>query len=139
MDEFRAELPWLPGSMRQAEGFVATGPLPWAAERVAAPGVAVVGDAAGSPEPLTGEGMSWAIESAAFLAASINADSTPGFDARAAARYTATWNAHIHAGLRRCALLSRALEHPRVLGACSRLASRIPRLPEFIVRTVVPA
>ena len=80
----------------------ATGPLPW---RPSSPvgAVALVGDAAGYVEPLTGEGMSWAIESAEALAATIG---RLGWNAAGAAAYRRAWRARCAASHARCAIVA---------------------------------
>lgn len=80
----------------------ATGPLPW---RPSSPvgAVALVGDAAGYVEPLTGEGMAWAIESAESLAATIG---RLGWNAAGAAAYRRAWRERCAASHARCAIVA---------------------------------
>jgi 2-polyprenyl-6-methoxyphenol hydroxylase-like FAD-dependent oxidoreductase len=52
------------------------------ARRLAGHRCFVVGDAAGYVEPFTGEGMAWAVMSAAAVAASACAESSPGYSVR---------------------------------------------------------
>ncbi|MHC4218224.1 MAG: NAD(P)/FAD-dependent oxidoreductase, partial [Planctomycetota bacterium] len=71
------------------------GPMPCRPRRVAGGPAALVGDAAGYIEPFTGEGMSWALESAEILAASVS-DLSPGdWTPTAARRYRRAWAAGI--------------------------------------------
>jgi len=132
--------------------FAATGPLPWRPRGVARataadlPGVALVGDAAGYEEPFTGEGMTWAIESAALLASVIErmleTHRAAAWDERAAAAYR-----HDHARafamrrirLRVVARFGTNAARSAAYANCLRWAGRVPILPGAIVRSVVAA
>ena len=89
--------------------------MPCAARRRTAPGVALVGGAAGYVEPFTGEGMAWAIESAALLDRAVASCAPGAFTADAAARYERSWRLAIGRAQRRCAWIARALEHPALI------------------------
>lgn len=95
----------------------ATGPLPW---RPPTPvgAVALVGDAAGYVEPLTGEGMAWAIESAEALVATIG---RLGWNATGAAAYRRAWLERCAASHGRCAIVAALAGRPRTLGTLARL------------------
>lgn len=93
---------------------VATGPLPWRTTARSAPGVALVGDAAGYVEPFTGEGMRWAIESAWLFAEAFD---RCRWDESSRARYERLWSESIGAMHKRCALVATIVESPGVIGA----------------------
>lgn len=114
----------------------AAGPMPWRPGGVAAPGVALVGDAAGYAEPFTGEGLTWAIESAALLAESAD---TPGvFGRREAARFTTAWRRAVGRAQRRCALIGAALRCPGALARSHRLSAlATTRVGRRVTRRVV--
>lgn len=89
-----------------------TPPLTRAPRHPAHDGVLCVGDAAGYVEPLTGEGMAWALQGADIAAREIER----GIDASLARRYARA----LYRGQRRrriaCALSARLARHPGVLG-----------------------
>lgn len=103
--------------------FRGTPPLTRRRAAVEAPGILVLGDAAGYVEPFTGEGMTWAILSAQacipFALAALHARATPG-----------AWSAHLHRLLAprrlRCHLLARGLRHAPLLAASMSLAAHLP-------------
>ncbi len=100
------------------------GPMPWRPRRVAVSAVALVGDAAGYAEPFTGEGMSWALESASVLA-SVAAGSPAGaWPSRLAARYRRAWSARIGRKQLLCRLLGAVLQRPCLERAAFCLARR---------------
>ncbi len=114
----------------------------------------IVGDAAGFVEPFTGEGISWAIRSAAH--ASIHAIriagmnktycTAPSLSLGERKQYLSastrggglSWTADRNRLLRRrhilCALFSRALRSPRLLRAALRLADASPRFAALLLR-----
>jgi flavin-dependent dehydrogenase len=115
------------------------GPMPSRPKRVAGDGVVLVGDAAGYIEPFTGEGMSWALESAEILA-TVAADVSPGgWTPAASRRYRRTWVRRIGRRQRRCALLARVLARPVVSRALVGVASRRKALLNALVRQAVMA
>lgn len=89
--------------------------------RVAAPGILVVGDAAGYIEPFTGEGMSWAI--ATGLAAGELAAREP----RAHELWPARCAALVARPKWRCRAIALALRSPTLVGAALAIGARIPR------------
>jgi len=141
-----AVLDALPPLAADGASTLATGPLPWRPRATArgasaeAPGVALVGDAAGYEEPFTGEGMAWAFESAELLAAHIG--EAHAWDDRAAARYAAAHRASFSRRRLRVRLLAGAgavaARWVPVAGLL-RAAGRVPKLPGAIVRSVVAA
>jgi flavin-dependent dehydrogenase len=107
------------------ERFTAVGPMPWRPRAVACPRGALVGDAAGYVEPFTGEGMSWAIESAMLLD---QATSTRAYARayRSALRRRQWW----------CGLVTGTLRRPRVADLVFRAARAQPVLAERLARRV---
>lgn len=84
--------------------------------------VFAIGDAAGYVEPITGEGMSWAIASGAGVVPCVMArleGAAPGAWAREHRRVLGARRA-------RCVAVAHAVRHPRALGACLRLAGAAP-------------
>jgi hypothetical protein len=111
-----AELPW--------KGTPALTRTPAA---VAGPGWFAVGDAAGYVEPFTGEGMAWAVSSAAAVAPLV-AQSVRRWDDR----FIRDWQ-RTHARLigRRqwvCRAVARGLRSPAATGVAVRLLSVLPTL-----------
>ena len=104
------------------------------------PGVALVGDAAGYEQPFTGEGMTWAIESAMLLA-SIMASAEQWNDATAAryAQAHASMFAMRRWRLRTIARIGEHASRSRWLERTLRIAGRVPLIPGMIVRSVVAA
>jgi flavin-dependent dehydrogenase len=104
---------------------VAAGPMPWRTSRRADVGVALVGDAAGFVEPFTGEGMAWALASAAALDAALDdaASSRRGesdrgnFCALAARQYERRWARAIEGAHRRCGWIGGVVARPTLLRA----------------------
>lgn len=84
--------------------------------------VICVGDAAGYIEPFTGEGMSWAIESAVAAA-----DVAPGI---AACGDSGAWSRSLARAVgahhRRCRRVSTLMRYPRVALCAMRAAARVP-------------
>lgn len=130
-------------ALQASRGFSATGPLPWRPRAVIAGGavpVALVGDAAGYEEPFTGEGMTWAIESAAVLAARIDQSSAwSEASARAYARDHARAFATRRWRLRALATIVAAASRSTAWSCGFALAARLPIVPGAIVRSVVAA
>lgn len=125
---------------------LATGPLPWRPASVARPrsadlpAVALCGDAAGYEEPFTGEGMTWAFESAELLVRRILA--TTEWNERAAREYTEAHRQRFELRrmrLRAMAGIGRAVARRPMLAALLRVAGAVPALPGSIVRRVVAA
>jgi flavin-dependent dehydrogenase len=113
------------------------GPMPCRPRRVAGHRVVLVGDAAGYIEPFTGEGMSWALESAEILA-TVVADLSPGgWTAAAARRYRRAWAARVGRRQRGCTWLARILSRPAVSRALFGVAARRKALVETLVRQAV--
>lgn len=117
---------------------IAAGPMPWRTRAIASGRIALVGDAAGYVEPFTGEGMTWAIESAGMLARSIEC-SGGAWNRDAADMYARMWNARIAGAQRMCRWISAGLERPMLSRMLHRVAARVPSLTEQLVRRAVAA
>lgn len=128
----------------RASDFAATGPLPWRPRAITGAigntAVVLTGDAAGYEQPFTGEGMTWAIESAGILAEAIVRHGR--WSDRASRDYA---QAHQEAfALRRWRLRAIAaagagwLRRP-TWALAIRMAGRMPVVPGAIVRSVVAA
>ena len=96
--------------------------------------VALVGDAAGYVEPFSGEGMSWALESASVLA-EVLADERPG--AWTPDTYRRAWRDRIGRRQRWCRGLALALGRPHLCRLLFRGAAGHPRLVRWLVGRVV--
>jgi flavin-dependent dehydrogenase len=96
-----------------------------------------VGDAAGYVEPFTGEGMSWALESAEILAAVLS-HSAPGAWTPSVARlYRSAWARRIGRRQRACSVLARALGRRGATRALFTVAAACPALANALVRRAV--
>jgi flavin-dependent dehydrogenase len=94
---------------------------------VAGPGWFAVGDAAGYIEPFTGEGMAWAVSSAAAVAPlAVEAVRRP--DARLAHKWERTHARLIRRRQWMCRAVARGLRSPTVTGLAVRLLSVLPTL-----------
>ncbi len=93
----------------------AAGPMPHAPERIADGARALIGDAAGYIEPLTGEGMTWAIESALLLARAVRDHGQ--WSAAAAQAYEEQWQRVIGRAQRRCRAIAWMARAPGVVRA----------------------
>ncbi len=97
----------------QAAGWRATPPLTCRRDRLAAPGLRVVGDAGGYLEPFTGEGMAWALDDAEAAAASLLACLRTGGESDAQAdAWAATRRRRVAARQRRCRAVAAVLRRP---------------------------
>lgn len=107
--------------------FLASGPFDWPSRAATAPGLALVGDAAGYYDPFTGQGVYQAIEGARLLAAALDGVPLRDHDAldAALARYAA--------GLRRLTRPARRVQ--RVV----EVALRRPRRADRVVRRLAAA
>jgi flavin-dependent dehydrogenase len=117
---------------------VATGPMPWRPRRVAVGRVVLLGDAAGYVEPFTGEGMAWALESAALLAAVVEGTAPGQWSATHAAAYRRAWRRRIGGGQRRCSVIAALLRSTGIL-TCAAARLRISRPAARLARRVTTA
>ncbi len=114
---------------------VAAGPMPWRTTKRTDEGVALVGDAAGYVEPFTGEGMTWAIESALML---VDAIARGPFDQDARRRYESRWTEALAPRHRRCAIVAGLVERPRLLRTFGTMRAWVPGLGRQAMKRLVP-
>lgn len=88
----------------------AAGPMPHAPDRIAGGSCALIGDAAGYIEPFTGEGMTWAMESALLLAGAVQQHGQ--WSAATARTYEAHWQREVGRAQRRCRAIARLVRAP---------------------------
>lgn len=115
---------------------VAVGPMPWSTRARTAPGLALAGDAAGYVEPFTGEGITWALASAAALAEAASAPGRWGPSERR--RYERLWRERLRPGHRRTALVASVLERRTLLGAIGAFGRAFPDLQRRVAASVLP-
>jgi flavin-dependent dehydrogenase len=121
------------------KSFAAAGPMPCRPRAVSSPHVALVGDAAGYVEPFTGEGMSWAIESADALAEVLEREPAGSWDPGLARRYARAWQSRIGRRQRFCSIVACLLERPRLLRALLSFDLGASAMAERMIRPVVTA
>jgi flavin-dependent dehydrogenase len=119
--------------------FHAAAPMPWRPRARANHWAALVGDAAGYVEPFTGEGMSWAIESALLLGEAARSLAPGAWSHGAAAAYERRWRARIGAGHRVCSAIAWMLERSSACAMLARLGGRHPARAEQLMHRLVPA
>ena len=109
----------------------AVGPLHWGVARPAARGVLYVGDAAGTIDPLCGEGMSHALVAAELALPFVVRAAEAGVDAAIERGYTSAWRAAFRRATRRARLLGFLLERRAlariVLGGLAQGAPALAR------------
>ena len=122
-----------PAAIRQ---ITAIGPMPWRPHAVANQCAALVGDAAGYIEPFTGEGMSWAIQSACILA-DVLRDVSPGcWNTALAQRYCDMWKRTIARQHRLCRALAFVLARPWLLRCAAAFCAIQPQLARRLAAEV---
>lgn len=110
------------------------GPLAHTTTAQTAPGVALVGDACGYVDPLTGEGIYFALFGARALGDSLaSALRDPRAEEAAMAAYRSARRREIAPRLCASALLQRALRHPWLVRTFLRRANRWPSLADLVV------
>ena len=110
------------------------GPLAFTTRRQALPGVVLVGDAAGYVDPLTGEGIYFALFTARSAAAAVaSALHSPATAAAARRRYEHERAAELGPRLFTSRLLQRGLRHPWLVRTFVRALRRWPRLADLVV------
>lgn len=92
----------------------AAGPMPWRPMRVSSSVAALVGDAAGYVEPFTGEGLSWAFESADLLVRTSERGADVIWNTQSAARYDHAWRRLMKPRLTTCRLVAAMVRSPTV-------------------------
>lgn len=116
----------------------AVGPMPWQTRGVTNGCVALIGDAAGYVEPFTGEGIAWAIHSAALLGSAISS-AGGAWNQVAADMYAEMWRREIHQRQRLCRWVTGVLERPLASRLLLRAGVVAPGLSQRLVRQVVAA
>ncbi len=105
----------------------ACGPLGHRTSRCAGPGAALVGDAAGFVDPLTGEGLYFAMRGAKLLAAALDAAlCSPQDEPRALTRYVGARRRELGPRYALARLLQRGIRSRRVVGGVLGLFERFP-------------
>lgn len=118
---------------------VAAGPIPCCPTDVATSCTVLVGDAAGYVEPFTGEGMTWAMESADVLA-TVTQQLAPGtWNDAATETYRRHWQQRIAKQQRFCRLMAWSLQRPHVFRAMLSVASCRPLLTHHVLNRVLAA
>jgi flavin-dependent dehydrogenase len=110
-----------------------TPPLTRRPRRVAGERVFVLGDASGYVEPITGEGIAWALASAVALAP-LAAQAARAWRPSFAACWTATHRRLIRNRQRTCRAVTWGLRHPGLFRGCLALLSRWPGLATPLIR-----
>lgn len=121
-----------PAPLLQAGG---AGPIPFRVRRASRGNLVLVGDAAGYVEPFTGEGMTWALESAAALAdalEAVRADARRRWTEEAIARVPTIYERMRARSLDRttlrCRTIAWVVARPRLVGLALRGASLVGRI-----------
>ncbi len=110
------------------------GPFAFTTTAQVAPGAALVGDAAGYVDPLTGEGIYYALFGAHALAAALAAAlHRPATAAEALARYARTRRREVEPRLLAARLLQRGLRHPWIVRTAMHALRRWPGLADLVV------
>lgn len=92
-------------------------------------GVLYIGDAFGTIEPMTGQGMTMALAGAHLAYQELNRpDAGEGVEAATQRRFEAAWNAMFRGSIRRASALAMLLRRPRVMQGLM-LADRLPMTP----------
>jgi len=123
----------LTGSL--VEGWRGTPPLTRRRDRLADVGFFRVGDASGYVEPFTGEGMSWALNSALALAPLLHKARGPWSD-QLAEEWEAYHRRRVQPSQRLCRWLARGLRHPTLVRSTVGLLQRAPGLARPFVHAV---
>jgi flavin-dependent dehydrogenase len=110
------------------------GPLAYTTSQQTFAGAALVGDACGYVDPLTGEGIYFALFGARALGDALARSlHDPAATAAALANYAATRRREIGPRLAASAALQRALRHPWLVRRCLAAAARWPALADLMV------
>lgn len=132
-----ASAPELQARLRGAQRLApwrGTGPMAFTTRRQALPGVVLVGDAAGYVDPLTGEGIYFALFTArAAAAAVVSSLHAPAAAAGARRRYERERAGELGPRLFAARLLQRGLRHPWLVRTFVRTLRRWPRLADLVV------
>jgi flavin-dependent dehydrogenase len=114
---------------RLAEPVTACGPVGARVRRCTAPGVALAGDACGFVDPMTGEGLYFAMHGAALLADAVDALlRDPARECDALRRYERARRREFALRHALARLLQRGLRHP---GVPPRIVAAMARMPSL--------
>lgn len=110
------------------------GPLAYTTSTQTFPGCALVGDACGYVDPLTGEGIYFALYGARALGDALAAAlHDPAHEAERLAGYRAARQREVGPRLAAAAALQRAIRHPRLVASFLRAAARWPAVADLVV------
>lgn len=124
------------GARAPAAPLLACGPLAGRTTRQTFDGAALVGDACGYVDPVTGEGLYFAMRGAALLAATLAEALATGRADRAALRgYDRARRREFAARHRLGRWLQRGMRHPAIVRGFLRLLEARPRLTDLLVAT----
>lgn len=119
---------------RRTGAWRGTGPLAFATSRQHAPGVALVGDACGYVDPMTGEGIYFALWGAARLAAAAtDALREPADEGRALAAYARDRRREVGPRLWLSKLLQRGRPHAFVVRSLLGVMQRHPAVADLLI------
>lgn len=113
--------------------FRGTGLLSQRRDRVAGPGLFVIGDAAGYIEPFTGQGIAWAL-TAGTAVAPIAIDALDDHEARHARRWQMRYRKLFAREHRRCAWITAGLRRPALAAMAIGVAQRHPGVARHAAR-----
>lgn len=113
-----------------------TPPLTRTRPRVQHANVFAIGDAARFVEPVTGEGMAWALAAGSAVVPHALARAR---DEHAPETWPAAHSRLLRARHARCALVSRAMRRPLVMAAFMRTMNALPALRERAIRALIGA
>ena len=115
------------------DGYLSSDPVIFRGRSAVAGGVVMIGDASGVVDPLTGNGMAMAIQSALVAASHIVEMLGAADRGRAEDAYHRSHRAFFASRIRWSRRVGRLLSHPALLDAALR-AVRTPRAGEFLLR-----
>ena len=98
------------------------------------PGVLYVGDAMGTIEPLTGQGMTMALAGAQLIATLLHDANTSNVDAELQHRYESAWRRQFARPIAAAAWFGRILRRPRLLQTVLGTSQLLPGLTKSLVQ-----
>ncbi|MEM1107239.1 MAG: FAD-dependent monooxygenase [Planctomycetota bacterium] len=119
----------------RVERWRATPTLTRRRDRLAGPGLFVVGDAAGYVEPFTGEGMAWAIAGGAAVA-ELASSAVDGWDVKQETAWAEQYRRRVRKRQAGCRLVAATLRRPRLTRLVVRGLSTWPTLAAPLVRRI---
>ncbi|MAW60930.1 MAG: hypothetical protein CMJ94_08855 [Planctomycetes bacterium] len=122
------------GDRKPSEALLACGPLRSRTRRTTGPGAALVGDACGFVDPMTGEGLYYAMRGAALLAPAVDcALRAPTQEARALRRYVRARRLEFGPRYALARLLQRGLRQPGLPDRVVGMLQRSPRVQALLL------